>query len=85
MAVFNQFQLPISFAQYQEVNKKLNPDQKLPPGCLYHVVTEQSDSITITNVWENEAQADAFFKQAAEVSGIPMQQMDYKQVKELIG
>jgi quinol monooxygenase YgiN len=65
MSVIITFQLPVSYEQFQEMNKKLNPENLLPPGVISYVVSQSETGLTITDIWEDEANAPAFYEAVA--------------------
>jgi hypothetical protein len=84
VSVIVTFQLPVSYEQYQELNKKVNPENIAPPGCLSHVVYQSETGVTCTDVWEDEAKATAFFDGVSAVAGMPMPPMVYSKVYDYI-
>lgn len=84
MAVMTQIQFPISYEQFQEANKKVNPSNLLPPGCLLHIVSRTEGGIAITNVWQDEVTARKFYAGATEASGVPIPPLTFTEVFETL-
>jgi hypothetical protein len=84
MSVVFQFQLPVSYEQFQELNKKVNPENLTPTGCLLHIVSRNESGLSLTDVWEDEAAANSFYQGAAEAGGMQFPQMSISEVMHLM-
>ncbi len=52
----------VSQAQYDQVRKKVAPDNKLLPGMLYHAGGTTETGLCVIEVWESQEASDQFFK-----------------------
>lgn len=46
--------------QYDAVMEKMGLDGVIPPGALFHFVTQTDDGIRVTDVWETAEQFQQF-------------------------
>ncbi len=51
----------VSQAQYDQVNQQVTPDNKKPPGLLYHVAGTSEDGLCVVEVWESQEALQKFF------------------------
>jgi hypothetical protein len=84
MSVVIQFQIPLSYEKFQEINKVINPENLLPPGVLLHLVARTEGGLSITDVWEDEAAAKPFYQGASEAFGIEFPALVISEVMELL-
>jgi hypothetical protein len=84
MSVLVQFQLPVDYDQFQAIDKQINPENLLPTGCLVHVVSQNDGSITVTDVWEDEQEANKFYEGIVETTGMQMPPRVFTKVLELL-
>jgi hypothetical protein len=71
VSVITTIQFPVSYEEFQELNKKVNPENLIPPGCLSHVVFQSETGLACTDVWEDEAKGTAFYEGASTAAGMP--------------
>jgi hypothetical protein len=83
MAVMVQSQLPIAYDQFLALESQINSEKIVPPGCLVHIVSQNDNGITITDVWEDEASAMAFINASSEAAGMEIPPMTLTKVFEL--
>lgn len=84
MSVVIQFQLPVSYEQFQELNKVVNPENLMPPGMLLHLISQTESGLSITDVWEDETTARPFYEGAAKAAGIQFPPLVISEVMELM-
>lgn len=82
MSVICQFTLPVSFEEFKAFDKSINPEQLIPEGISLHVVSKQEGGVTITDIWDNEERAAAFYAGVTEASGMPMPPVSYSLIYE---
>jgi hypothetical protein len=82
MSVITQFQLPIGYEQFKAFDQSINPEQVAPPGLTLHIVSQQESGITVTDIWEDEVTAKAFYDGVAAVSGMQLPPISFSLVYE---
>ena len=50
-------------AQYDEVRRRVAPDNRLRPGLLSHAAGTSEDGFCVVEVWESREALDRFFEQ----------------------
>jgi heme-degrading monooxygenase HmoA len=53
-------------AAYDQASSQLIPQLKRQPGFLYHVAFAESDSFTVSEIWESKEQHDRWFAESVE-------------------
>jgi quinol monooxygenase YgiN len=54
----------VTQAQYEQARNEVAPDNKRPPGMLYHVAgPTESGGWRVIEVWESQEAVDRFFKE----------------------
>lgn len=61
MAVAAVFEGDISQAQYERVRAQVTPDNRPPPGLLYHVAGQGEGGWYVVEVWESQEALQRFF------------------------
>ncbi len=61
MPVLIRHHAPMSAAQYDEAAPGLVELMKTQPGFLAHVAYQEADGFVVAEVWETQAQHDAWF------------------------
>jgi hypothetical protein len=84
MSIVVQFQLPVSYEQFQELNKVINPENLRPPGMLVHILARTESGLSATDVWEDEAVARQFYEGATKLVGIEFPPLTISEVMELL-
>jgi hypothetical protein len=75
-----------TLAQYDEVIGKmgLTPGGALPPGGIFHWVTQTADGLRVTDVWESREQFEAFAQEQigpyTQEVGLPQPQVTFYEV-----
>jgi hypothetical protein len=77
MSVVCQFTLPVSYEEFKAFDKSINPEQLVPEGVSLHVVSKQESGVTVTDIWESEEMAAAFYAGVTAASGMPMLPISY--------
>jgi quinol monooxygenase YgiN len=64
----------VTQAQYDQVHDAVTPDNRPPPGLLYHVAGPTENGFCVVEVWESQDAASTFFQeklgQALQQAGI---------------
>jgi quinol monooxygenase YgiN len=78
MALCMIFEPGITQEQYDRVRKQVAPDNRPPPGLLYHVAGPIEAGWRVVEVWESREVAERYFNeklgQALQDAGIPFPQ-----------
>jgi quinol monooxygenase YgiN len=53
----------VTQAQYDQVLKEVSPDNRPPPGMLYHVAGPMEGGWRVVEVWESQDAVDRFFQE----------------------
>ena len=51
-------------AQYDQVRRRVSPDNRLPPGMLSHAAGTSETGFCVVEVWESQEALQQFFEQA---------------------
>ena len=82
MAIGLIFEGPVTQAQYEQVRNEVTPDNKRPPGMLYHVAGPTENGWRVIEVWESQEVRDRFFQeklgQALSKANISVQPQDFQ-------
>jgi len=60
MTVLLEQHLPVPRAMIEAVSGQMNVHDDPPPGLLFHVATEEAGGVHIVDVWNSQAEYDAF-------------------------
>lgn len=60
MTVLLEQHLPVPRAMIEEVSRQMDVQGNPPPGLLIHVATEDADGVHIVDVWNSQADYEAF-------------------------
>src|SRR5688500_19930785 len=63
MAIGVMFEGSVTQAQYDQVRQEVTPDNRLPPGMLYHVGGPTESGWWVVEVWESQEAMDRFFQE----------------------
>lgn len=83
MAVMTQTVMPISYEQYKALEKQMGPVLQVPPGLVVHMVSRHDGGTMVTDVWQDEASAMAFYQVAAAKSGAALPPLSFTEVLEI--
>ena len=53
----------VTQAQYDQVRNEVTPDNRPPPGMLYHVAGPTETGFRVVEVWESQEAVDRFFQE----------------------
>jgi hypothetical protein len=79
-----------TLAQYDEVIAKMGlaPGRPLPPGGVFHWVTQTPDGLRVTDVWESREQFEAFAQEQigpyTQEVGLPEPQVAFHDVHNFL-
>ena len=64
MAILAVFDAPgHTQAQYDQVRRRVAPDNRLLPGLLYHAAGASEGGVCVVEVWESQEALQRFFEQ----------------------
>lgn len=63
MAIGAIFEGNYTQAQYVQVNQQLSPDNRPPPGMLYHAAGPTEQGFCVIEVWESQEAMQQYFEQ----------------------
>jgi hypothetical protein len=63
MAIGAIFEGDYTQAQYDRVNQQLSPDNRPPPGMLYHAAGPTEHGFCVIEVWESQEAMRDYFEQ----------------------
>jgi hypothetical protein len=58
----------VTQAQYEQVLHQVNPDNRLPPGAIYHAGGPSADGFCVIEVWDSEEAMGQFYNAAVNQS-----------------
>ena len=51
----------VTQAQYDQVLRTVNPENRLPPGARYHAAGPSADGFCAVEIWDSQAAIEAFY------------------------
>lgn len=84
MAVMTQIPLPVSYEQFQAIDRQINPERVVPPGRLKHIVSRHEGGVMITTVWQDEGAARTFYQAAAQKLSMPVPPVTFTEIFEIL-